>query len=70
MRAFGENLKSVRKSNNLSQEMLADLLNIPQQRISEWECGKVQPTLYNLIKLIKVLNSSFEELTEGIVITD
>ena len=63
-------MKSVRKSNNLSQEQLAALLNIPQQRVSEWECGKVEPTLHSLIKLIKALNSSFEELTEGLAEND
>jgi len=57
--SFGENLKSVREANGFSQKQLAALMNIPQQRISEWECGKVEPTLYSLMKLIKVLKKDF-----------
>ena len=68
MQSFGNNLKAVREANGLSQNRLAVLMEMSQQRISEWECGKVEPTLYNIIKLIKVLNTSFEELTDGILI--
>jgi len=67
MQTFGKNLKSVREASGLNQEQLAVLMNTSQQRVSEWERGKVEPTLYNLIKLIKALNSSFEELTDGIL---
>ena len=66
MQAFAENLKSVRESNGLSQKQLAEAMSTSQQRVSEWECGKVEPSLHSLIKLIKILNSSFEELTDGI----
>lgn len=41
-------------------------MDTTQQRVSEWECNKVEPSLYNIIKMIKVLNTTFEELTEGI----
>lgn len=41
-------------------------MNTTQQRVSEWECNKVEPSLYNIIKIIKVLDTTFEELTEEI----
>ena len=41
-------------------------MNTTQQRVSEWECNKVEPSLYNILKMLKVLNVTFEELTEGI----
>ena len=44
----------------------ADKMNTTQQRVSEWECNKVEPSLYNILRIIKVLNTSFEELTDGI----
>ena len=66
MNTFGENLKVIRKLNKLSQKDFADKMQTTQQRISEWECGKVEPSLYNIIMIIKVLNTSFEELIEGI----
>lgn len=66
MNSFGENLKNLRKLNNISQKEFANKMNTTQQRVSEWECNKVEPSLYNIVKIIKVLNTSFEELTDGI----
>ena len=66
MDSFGENLKVLRKLNKLSQKEFAVKMGTTQQRVSEWECNKVEPSLYNIIKIIKVLNTSFDELTEGI----
>ena len=66
MNSFGENLKSLRKLNKLSQKEFADKMETTQQRVSEWECNKVEPSLFNIIKIIKVLNTTFEELTDDI----
>ena len=66
MNTFGDNLKNLRKLNKISQKEFADKMNTTQQRVSEWECDKVEPSLYNILKIIKVLNISFEELTDGI----
>lgn len=65
MSSFGENLKTIRKLNKISQKQFAEKMNTTQQRVSEWECDKVEPSLYNIIKIIKVLNTTFEELTDG-----
>ena len=37
-----------------------------QQRVSEWECDKVEPSLYNIIRILKVFEITFEELIDGI----
>lgn len=66
MNTFGENLKTLRELNKLSQKEFANKLNTTQQRVSEWERNKVEPSLYNIIKIIKVLNTTFEELTDGL----
>ena len=66
MKTFGENLKNLRKFHKISQKQFADRMNTTQQRISEWECDKVEPSLYNIIKILKVFEITFEELTEGI----
>ncbi|MBR2070114.1 MAG: helix-turn-helix transcriptional regulator [Clostridia bacterium] len=66
MNTFGKNLRAIRKLNKISQKEFADKMNTTQQRVSEWECDKVEPTLYNIIKIIKVLNTTFEELTDSI----
>ncbi len=65
---LGENLKLQRKLNNLSQKEFAVRMHTTQQRISEWECDKVEPSLYNIVRILKVFNISFEELVEGIYI--
>ena len=66
MKTFGENLKYLRRLNNISQKDFAEKLQTSQQRVSEWECNKVEPSLYNIIKIINVLNVSFEELIDDI----
>jgi DNA-binding helix-turn-helix protein len=63
---LGENLKLQRKLNNLSQKEFAMRMHTTQQRVSEWECDKVEPSLYNIVRILKVFNISFEELVEGI----
>ena len=67
MRTFGENLKYERILHGLTQTQLANKLGIKQQQISEWECNKVEPTLYNILNIIHALNTNFDDLTDGIV---
>ena len=59
-------MKALRELNKLSQKEFASKLGTTQQRVSEWECNKVEPSLYNILRIIKVLNTTFEELTEGL----
>ena len=66
MSTFGENLKNLRKEQNISQGEFARLIQTTQQRVSEWECNKVEPSLFNIIKILKVFNVTFEELTEDL----
>ena len=66
MNTFGGNLKGLRKLNKLSQKDFANKMQTTQQRVSEWECDKVEPSLYNIIKIMKGVNTTFEELTDGI----
>ena len=66
MSSFGNNLKNLRRLARISQKEFAEKMDTTQQRVSEWECDKIEPSLYNIIKIIKILNTTFEELTEGI----
>lgn len=36
---FGDNLKKLRKTKKLSQEDLAEKLNVSRQSVSKWETG-------------------------------
>lgn len=40
--SFGENLRTVRKERNISQEELAEQLHVSRQAISRWEQGVSQ----------------------------
>ena len=66
MATFGKNLKHLRRLHNISQQELALRMYTTQQRISEWECDKVEPSLYNIIKILQIFDITFEELTDGI----
>jgi len=66
MKSFGENLRYFRKLNKISQKEFANKMQTTQQRVSEWECDKVEPSLYNIIRILRVFNITFEELTEEI----
>ena len=66
MKTLGENLKYFRRLNKISQKDFAEKMQTTEQRVSEWECDKVEPSLYNVLKILKIFDISFEELTEGI----
>ncbi|MFR7932748.1 MAG: helix-turn-helix domain-containing protein [Acutalibacteraceae bacterium] len=63
---IGENIKMLRKYNMLNQKQFAERMGTTQQRVSEWETNKIEPSLYNVIKMLKVLGVTFEELTDGV----
>lgn len=59
---FGQNLKKIRKSKHLTQERLAELLNIGLPNISYIENGKTYPSVCTVEKICKVLNVEPYEL--------
>lgn len=66
MKQLGDNLKELRKVYGLSQKEFAREMQTSQQRVSEWECNKIEPSLYNIIKILKLYGITFEELVDGI----
>lgn len=66
MSSFGKNLKTERENAGLNQKQLASRIGTSQQRISEWECDKVEPTVLNIVAIAKALDVSFDELFDGI----
>jgi len=61
MMNFHEQLQHARKAAGLSQEQLANLMNMSRQGISHWENGRTLPDAETLKKLSKVLNYNFME---------
>lgn len=64
--SIGDNIKYYRKANNLNQRSFAEKMQTSQQRVSEWECNKIEPSLYNVVKMIKIFGITFEELIDGV----
>ena len=46
---FAEKLIALRKSRELTQEQLAERLNVSRQSISKWESGQAIPELEKLV---------------------
>lgn len=63
--AFGEILTSLRKAKGLSQEQLAETLNIARQTISKWELNQSTPDMNYIAKLSEFFNVSTDYLIKG-----
>lgn len=59
---FGENLKIIRKNKNMSQEQLAEKVNVSRQSVSKWETGEAYPEMNNILQLCKVFNCKINDL--------
>ena len=62
MTMISENIRFYRKTNNMSQDELAEKLGVSRQSISFWENGQTQPTLENVIALAEIFNISSDAL--------
>ena len=60
--SFSENLKQIRKEHHLSQEELAELLDVSRQAVSKWEQGQGYPEVEKLLLLSSKLNVSLDAL--------
>lgn len=58
----GEKLSALRKNRGLTQEQLAEVLNVSRQSVSRWEMDIAFPETEKLIKLSRLLNCSIDFL--------
>ena len=59
---FGDNLKTLRKNKNISQEVLAEKVNVSRQSVSKWETGDAYPEMNNILELCKIFNCHINDL--------
>lgn len=52
---LSDKIIGLRKSNGMSQEDLAEKLNVSRQAISRWESGTAMPDASNILQLSKIL---------------
>ena len=62
---LGKRITSLRKENNLTQEQLAEMLNVTPQAVSKWENDIACPDISLLPELAKTFNVSVDELLIG-----
>lgn len=59
---FKDKISELRKVKNISQEKLAEQLNISRQAVAKWENGESYPDINNLISLSNVFSISLDRL--------
>ena len=67
---FGENLRAIRRKKNISQEELAERLNVSRQAVSRWEQNNGYPEMEKMIALSKLLNVTLDNLVSEHKISD
>ena len=63
---IGEKLYELRKGKNLSQEEVADKLNVTRQTISKWETNQSTPDFDKIKPLCELYEITADELLTGI----
>ena len=61
---FGDNLQNLRKLKKMSQEKLAEKVDVSRQSISKWERGESYPTMNNIMTLCEIFNCNINELVQ------
>ena len=59
---LGKRISELRKKNNMSQQDLADKLNVSNKTISKWECGNGLPDVIALNTMASVFGITLDEL--------
>lgn len=62
---IGNRILELRKLKNLSQEQLAEKMDVTRQTISKWELGETAPDLEQSKKLSKIFEISLDDLTNN-----
>ena len=62
---LGEKIFELRKRKNLSQEEVAEILNVTRQTISKWETNQSTPDFDKIIPLCELFEISADELLKG-----
>ena len=61
---FNEKLKKLRKENNLTQEELAEKINVSRQAITKWESGEGIPDIENLKQISILFDITIDDLVK------
>ena len=59
---FSEKLQIIRKNKGLTQDNLAEKLNVSRQAVAKWESGQAYPDIFNLIQISNIFNVTVDYL--------
>ena len=62
---IGEQLRDARQKHQLSQEQIAEMLEVSRQTISNWETSRSYPDIERVIRLAEIYHLSLDELLRG-----
>ena len=62
---IGKKLKEARLNKDLTQEVIAEKLNVSRQTISNWENEKTYPDIISVIELSNLYSISLDDLLKG-----
>lgn len=60
--AFGEHLKTLRQSQNLTQRNVADKLGCSESTYANWEQGRTEPSIRDMYALLALFDIDANEL--------
>lgn len=66
--SVGERITKLRRERNISQNQLAQAMEVSRQAVSKWENGQSTPDATKMIKLAELLDTDLEYLTNGRVV--
>lgn len=67
---LNEKIVSLRKKKGLSQQDLAEAMDVSRQAVSRWEVGTSLPSMENLLALSKLFEIPVDELTSAAELLD
>lgn len=67
--SLGENIQFLRKKNDITQEQLAEKLEVSRQSVSKWESDTTYPEMEKLVQLCQMFHLSMDDLIQKDVST-
>lgn len=68
--SFGENLQFLRKQKNITQEQLAERLEVSRQSVSKWESSQSYSEMEKLLQICSMFHCNMDTLMQGDVSRD
>jgi len=62
---FRENLQNLRNSKNMTQEELAEKLDVSRQAVSKWESGSGYPEMEKILLICDIFDCTMDTLMKG-----